>query len=416
MPRQDVPYGGAICRLKERIAELFDLVGEKLHSINGVEGDGQGNMKIVSGDPAVVITNDAAQNEIEIALDQSELPAAAVTSVNGQTGAVVLRAQDINGGIVPGVTVRNELNNLDGTTQQLINDLNAEAQTRANDDAALQTNINAVQAGMPAAAAAAVANDPTVAQLATDVPNKVDKITSGSSLKAYTHTGATQGETSVVDGTTANSIGIRDANGRMQAADPASGATDKTLVTANWVSQTGDAGPNNLLHKNGNETKTGMLTLATPGNGNIFNSKEIPYKTTSQWYEVCNFTVPSFVELDYIITQKDFGVNVLYASRVNIQVGISTTFPTQSKIGYKRDTIGAYSTSDLSQNLVLAKDSNGVYHIFLNHGGFRYARVYLKYAQNLSSIETTAVNFTITEVTQPQAADYDLFINGSLIS
>ena len=48
----------------------------------------------------------------------------------------------------------------------------------------------------------------------------------------------------------------------MQAADPASGATDKTLVTANWVSQTGAGAPNNLLHTNGNETFTGVKTNA----------------------------------------------------------------------------------------------------------------------------------------------------------
>ena len=47
----------------------------------------------------------------------------------------------------------------------------------------------------------------------------------------------------------------------MQAADPAAGATDKTLVTANWVSQTGDSAPNNLIHKRGTETKLGILNL-----------------------------------------------------------------------------------------------------------------------------------------------------------
>ena len=59
-----------------------------------------------------------------------------------------------------------------------------------------------------------------------------------------------------MDGTTAATIPIRDANGRMQAADPASGATDKTLVTANWVSQSGPGRPNNLLHTGGNEVIT----------------------------------------------------------------------------------------------------------------------------------------------------------------
>lgn len=67
-----------------------------------------------------------------------------------------------------------------------------------------------------------------------------------------------------MDGTTAATIPIRDANGRMQAADPASGATDKTLVTANWVSQTGDSSPNNLVHRSGNETVLGIKSMANP--------------------------------------------------------------------------------------------------------------------------------------------------------
>lgn len=78
---------------------------------------------------------------------------------------------------------------------------------------------------------------------------------------AYTHDGSTQGETALVDGTTANTIPIRDGNGRMQAADPASGATDKTLVTANWVSQTGAGRPNNLIHDGGKENVNGLKTL-----------------------------------------------------------------------------------------------------------------------------------------------------------
>ena len=55
----------------------------------------------------------------------------------------------------------------------------------------------------------------------------------------------------------------RDAQGRAFAADPAAGATDKTLVTANWVSQTGVSAPNNLIHKTGDEVKRGKLTFGT---------------------------------------------------------------------------------------------------------------------------------------------------------
>ena len=110
MPRQDVPYQqSAICRLRERIAELFDLVGEKMKSINGVRGDGQGNVTLKSGDPAIVINNDQAQHEIEIGFDST----LAVTSVNGQVGAVDLDAADIKSEVLAADnTVEDDLNGL----------------------------------------------------------------------------------------------------------------------------------------------------------------------------------------------------------------------------------------------------------------------------------------------------------------
>lgn len=169
MPRQDVPYGGAICRLKERIAEIWDELGKKLHSINGVEGDAAGDVKIVSGDAAIVVTSDQVNHQIEVALDSSQLPAASVSSVNGQTGAVVLDGDDIEltaGGVV---SVSNAVITNGQRITILQGDLNTEISDRQNADSALQTNINAVQAGIPAAAAAAVAADPTVAQLSSDV-------------------------------------------------------------------------------------------------------------------------------------------------------------------------------------------------------------------------------------------------------
>lgn len=274
MPRQDVPYGGAICRLKERIAEIWDKLGEKLHSINGVEGDGAGNVDIVSGDAVVVINNDQIGHRIEVALDKSKLPATAVSSVNGKTGAVRLNAADIpsegNSNVQADIAANKAaINTLSG-------DIASEQTARQDADAALQGNINSVQASIPGVAAAAVSNDPTVAQLAESVPGKLDKINSGSALKAYTHTGQNQGETDVVNGTDANSIGLRDGNGRMQAADPASGATDKTLVTANWVSQTGDGAPNNITHKNGSETINGdkrfTKLLISRGDGQYYTN------------------------------------------------------------------------------------------------------------------------------------------------
>ena len=159
MPRQDVPYGGAICRLRERIAEIFDKLGEKLHTINGVPGDGDGNVKIVSGSSAVVINNDPTQNEIAVSLDTSQLPAASVASVNGQTGAVALDAGDIpsdNG------DVQTDIDNLEAADTTLQGNINAEALARQNADSTLQTNINAATAGIPTEISNQLAADTTI--------------------------------------------------------------------------------------------------------------------------------------------------------------------------------------------------------------------------------------------------------------
>ena len=216
MPRQDVPYGGAICRLKERIAEIWDKLGEKLHSVNGVTGDAAGDVKIVSADPAVVITNNAASHEIEIGLDSLELPSAAVTSVNGETGAVALDAGDIpsdNGNVQTDLDALALRVTANGTA------ISNEVIDRQNADSALQTNINAVSASIPEMSV---------------TPNPYKGVE-------------------------------RDAQGRAFAADPESGATDKSLTTANWISQTGDNSPNNLLHKTGVETKSSILNITWGG-------------------------------------------------------------------------------------------------------------------------------------------------------
>jgi len=178
MPRQDVPYGGAICRLKERIAEIWDKLGEKLHTINGVPGDGDGNVKIVSGSSAVVINNDPTQNEIKVSLDTSQLPAASVSSVNGQTGAVALDAGDIPtvGGDVQ-ADLQDLANDISGNTAAI----NAEVLARQGADATLQTNINAVSASIPSQVVEAVAADPTIALLVSADNDNV-KLTGNQSI------------------------------------------------------------------------------------------------------------------------------------------------------------------------------------------------------------------------------------------
>ena len=249
---------GPCCGIKEKLQTLWDRTINSILRINQVEPDDQGNIRITSDSEALTVTE--GTNEIILGLDTSELPAAVVQSVNGQTGAVILDAGDIStvGGDVQS-DIQDLANDISGNTAAI----SAEALARQNADTALQNNINALQASIPQEAADAVAADPTVqsfAAAAADIPNKVDK-RSGSGLRAYTHTGSTQDDTPVIDGTTGTTIPIRDSNGRLQAADPAAGATDKTLVTANWVSQTGAGAPNNLTHKTGNETFNGIKAI-----------------------------------------------------------------------------------------------------------------------------------------------------------
>lgn len=173
MPRRDVPYPGMICSLKERIAEIADALKTKLHTINGVEGDSDGDVQIVSDHPAVIITQDQIQHKIEIGLDNSELPAAYVTSVNGQTGTVNLIGADIRTGVYSsGNSATQDISTARASISGVNQNIGAEATARQNADNALQTNINAVQASIPGAAAAAVAADPTIQNLvAADAQN-----------------------------------------------------------------------------------------------------------------------------------------------------------------------------------------------------------------------------------------------------
>lgn len=260
MPRQDVPYGGAICRLKERIAEIWDKLDQKLHSINGVEGDGAGNVEIVSGDAAITVSGNQVGHYIEIGLDHGNLPSAAVSSVNGQTGAVMLNAADIpsNGSLY----VQTDIDWCKQRINECFDSIATEQDDRQNADNTLQTNINAARASIP--------------EMST-TPDPYKGVE-------------------------------RDTQGRAFAADPESGATDKTLVTANWVSQTGDSGPNNLIHKTGNETKIGKLTFGSNRPEGVAHQ----YKTQSNTDEQVKRIIQRIVTPDGSTTIKYLVIDSRY--------------------------------------------------------------------------------------------------------
>lgn len=361
MPREDVPYPSrALCSLKCQIDALNNKINELMKSINGVQGDGQGDLSLVSGDAAIVINNDAAQHEVEISLDQSQLPAAAVSSVNGQTGLVDLDSSDIpmvSG--VPTPTVNNKIGAIEGNVTQLQLDLAQEITDRGNADSTLQTNINAANAA---------------------ITGKVDKLTTAGD-HAYTHNGSTQGETAVENGITADTIPIRDANGRMQAADPASGATDKTLVTANWVSQTGPGRPNNVIHDGGNEDMAGNKNIKGVFSNMAYSHNYAMTAVNTGGKYVYLFTVDS---------------NTLRATiNMRINVGYSYSNVTMDlRNGLATIGISSYATSGeryLTADAIIA---------CTNDASNKKWDIYMKYPQNRKIavyVETIAATFALDE-------------------
>ena len=236
-------------------------------------------------------------------------------------------------------TVEQEASDAKTTAQTAANSASIQAANAAADaaQAALDAADALLQAGNAAASAAAAAQDAgnaaadlasinsTISStLTTYLGTKVDKLTTTGSF-AYTHTNATQGETALVDGTTSNTIPIRDGNGRMQAADPASGATDKTLVTANWASQAGSGAPNNLLHTNGNETKTGDLTMS---NG-VLSTNAIPVKnisnrigSSSVWAKLYSWTASNVQRgISFQVFSRNDGRTAYYTAMGNTSNG-----------------------------------------------------------------------------------------------
>lgn len=105
---------------------------------------------------------------------------------------------------------------------------------------------------------------------------KLDKLTGSSGFRrAYTHLGATQGDVDIVSSPFPDTILIRDQYGHGEVADAPSGATDDTAVNANWVSQTGNSSPNNLVHRIGDESLAGTKTFT----GTAYVNGAFGYKT-----------------------------------------------------------------------------------------------------------------------------------------
>ena len=78
-----------------------------------------------------------------------------------------------------------------------------------------------------------------------------------------------------------NGVSVQTIQGTLKANDPTSGATDKTLVTANWVSQPGEGRPNNLLHSNGTEVIYGIQIHQSALLGNTIQLRTVDMDVTA---------------------------------------------------------------------------------------------------------------------------------------
>lgn len=254
MMRKGVPHAkcNPLCAIKDSLKALWDRAGNCINRINDVSPDGDGDFTITGGDNVIVssdpngITIDTtgavayySSSDPKLSIDNSNLT---IDTVNvASLNDVQTVANDLS-------TAESDILTLQGQSAIITGDLITETTQRQAADATLQNNIDAVAA--------------STAGLQGQIDLKRDR-SDTVGYYAYTHNGVTQNETIIEDGTTAATIPVRDANGRMHAADPAAGATDKTLTTANWVSQTGDSAPNNLLHRSGNEKITANKMFAT---------------------------------------------------------------------------------------------------------------------------------------------------------
>lgn len=82
--------------------------------------------------------------------------------------------------------------------------------------------------------------------------------------------------------------------------NPPSGDTSTKAVNTNWISQTGDNSPNNLIHKTGNEVKRGKLTFETNRPEGVSHQ----YQTNSNTDEYIKRIIQRIVTPDGNVTVK----------------------------------------------------------------------------------------------------------------
>lgn len=85
MPREDVPYPGRDnCSIRCKLKEIWDALQGKLHSVNGLTGNGSENVNIVSTTPQTLsVNNNASLQQVELAVDLQSPTIAGDLTVDG---------------------------------------------------------------------------------------------------------------------------------------------------------------------------------------------------------------------------------------------------------------------------------------------------------------------------------------------
>lgn len=85
MPREDVPYPGRDnCSIRCKLKEIWDALQGKLHSVNGLTGNGSENVNIVSTTPQTLsVNNNPSLQQVELAVDLQSPTIAGDLTVDG---------------------------------------------------------------------------------------------------------------------------------------------------------------------------------------------------------------------------------------------------------------------------------------------------------------------------------------------
>lgn len=125
--------------------------------------------------------------------------------------------------------------------------------------------------------------------------------------------------------------------------NPPNGDTSTKAVNTNWVSQTGDSAPNNLIHKTGNESKSGTFICPEVRTRTYYSTKHVVQlqdATSGVYYKIYSTKITSNIDRNAIIMWnntrkglpsqiKECGFITIGARVTNVQIAnIAGSVPT----------------------------------------------------------------------------------------